>query len=97
MNDRQSPDSYVGQSVGEYTIEEVLFPDRETTLICCQSIPTDFGTAHLEAEHWLDENTYHYNTLYYDESGNYIFSEPEEMLPEQMRTFERIFNSLTTC
>lgn len=89
-----SPDSYVGQSIGEHTIENVIFLDRDTTLICCKSFMTDFGTAHMEAEHWLTENTFHYNTLYYDEHGNFIFSEPEEMRPEQMRTFERIFTSL---
>lgn len=89
-----SPDSYVGQSIGDYIIRDVIFLDRDTTLICCKSFPTDFGTAHMEAEHWLTENTFHYNTLYYDEQGDFLFSEPEEMKPEQMRTFEQIFTKL---
>lgn len=83
--------------VGDYTIEEFLYLDRDTALISCQPFMTDFGTAHLEAEHWLDENTFHYNTLYYDENGDFIFSESEDLKPEHMRTFERIFSNFETC
>lgn len=91
-----SPDAYVGQSVGDYTIEDVQYLDRDTTIICCRPFLTDFGTAHMEAEHWQTENTFHYNLLYYDEHGDFIFSEPEDLKPEQMRTFERIFTSLAS-
>jgi len=89
-----TPDSYVGRSIGEYTIQDVQYLDRDTTLICCKPFMTDFGTAHMEAEHWLTENTFHYNMLYYDEHGNFIFAEPEDLVPEHMRSFERIFSTL---
>ena len=93
---QSSPDSYIGQSVGDYTIQDIQSLDNDTALICCKSFLTDFGTAHLEAEHWLTENTFHYNMLYYDEQGDFLFSEPEDLKPEQMRTFERIFTSLSS-
>ena len=85
---------FIGQQIGSFTIIEVKLLDANTTLICCNTTKTDQGTEHMEAEHWLDENTFHYNSLSFDHDGNFIDSEPARIKPQHMRSFEKIFTSL---
>lgn len=85
----------IGLQVGIYTISSVSFLDDNTALICCQDVTTEHGTHHFEAEHWLDECTFHYNELYYDTDGNYLETEPVNLKPQLMRTFERLFRTFT--
>ena len=86
---------FIGQKIGKFTILEIKLLDNDTTLICCKSSRTSEGSEHLEAEHWLTENTFHYNNLSYDHDGNFLDSAPVHLCPQHMRTFERIFNSLS--
>ena len=96
MNTQQSSiQQLIGQQVGNYTIVQVILLDYNTALICCNDTKTETGTSHMEAEHWRDENTFHYNNLFYDAEGNFIESEPVNMKPQNMRTFERLFASLS--
>jgi len=85
----------IGLQVGIYTISNVSFLDDNTALICCQDVVSENGKHHFEAEHWLDECTFHYNELYYDSEGNYLETEPVNLKPQLMRTFERLFCSIS--
>lgn len=85
---------FIGKEIGGFTIIAILSLDINTRVICCNDIDTEDGSKHLEAEHWLDENTFHFNSLYYDHDGNFIESERVEMPNKDIREFERVFCAL---
>lgn len=89
-----SRENFIGKKVGEFEISQILMLDANTALICCKDIQDKDGTTgHLEVEHWLDENTFHYNMLY-EVCGEFTDSAPWSMKPSHMREFERVFTSL---
>jgi len=90
----RKPESFIGMIIGGYTIDNVLFLDQNTTLIRCKEINTPTGTSLLEVEHWQDENTFHYNTLHFDSNGDFSEAVHMDMKPQDMRTFEHVFDSL---
>lgn len=84
----------IGIKVGQFTIMDVKLLDANTTLICCSEIKNEYGSEHMEAEHWLDENTFHFNNLCFDKQGNFIDSEPASLKLQLRRSFENIFMSI---
>lgn len=84
----------IGRKVGEFEICQILRLDGNTALICCTDRREEDGTtSHLEVEHWLDENTFHYNLLF-DAGGEFTDSIPHSLKPSHRREFEQIFTSL---
>lgn len=82
--------------VGSHKVESIEMLDNVTCLLIFVDEEDKENNTHvsIQVEYWLDEQTWHFNDLWYDADGMYIESvETEHLTPEQKEKCKEIMNT----
>ena len=85
-----------GTKVGNLVVECVEMLDDDTCILSFETIPDEEDenvTKDIQAEYWLDENSWHFNVSYFEKkSGDYLDTDTAILTEDDKNRCKEIIN-----
>lgn len=75
--------NYCYTEVGKFVIEYIEMLDDTTCNMGFFAVENEEGSSQIEVEYWLDEDSWHFVTKYYDKDGDYVDWTPCDIFTEE--------------
>lgn len=72
-----------GTKVGSHIIDCVEMLDFETCILSFEAEQEGTDFVDSQAEYWIDENSWHFNDVWFDKDGSYTETKKTERLTEE--------------